>query len=532
MKVTGKLTREELLARADEADKDSRWFEAVELYQLLIERSLVQDDTAQHAFVLRRIGVLNINSGELRKAEAALEESRNVAQAAGLHQHHASALNALGIVRQNQGDLDAAEALFNEAEIVARKAGHRRLLTMVNQNLGTIANIRGESEIAMARYRAALTHYEEQNDEQGMTWVLHNLGMVNRQVGRFEDAAHCFDRALSVATDARDSDMMATVQLHRGDLHVQQREYTHARVCADQAFGMFTQLDSKLGIAEASKLYGVLYRELGKLELAESYLAVVTDVARESEFRLLHAESEAEFALVHLASGRNREALQSLNRAHALFGEMKARRELYDIERALDRLEEKYMMVTQVWGESIESKDHYTAGHCSRVAEYATRLAEILGVRGRDLRWLKMGAFLHDVGKTAVDLAILNKPGKLDADEWEQMMRHTTVGDSLVAEMNFPYDIRPIVRNHHERWDGSGYPDRLAGKNIPFTARILCVADVFDALTTSRSYRPAFSAEAALRIMREEAGKVVDPELFATFEDKVVPELDPPVDNK
>ena len=186
------------------------------------------------------------------------------------------------------------------------------------------------------------------------------------------------------------------------------------------------------------------------------------------------------------------------------------------------------MLVTQVWGESIESKDSYTAGHCSRVAEYAARLAERVGVTGRDLRWLKMGAFLHDVGKTAVDLAILNKPGKLEEKEWEQMKSHTTVGDSIVAEMNFPYDIRPIVRNHHERWDGSGYPDRLAGKDIPFTARILCVADVFDALTTTRSYRPAFSAEEALRIMQEEAGKVVDPDLFATFEEDVVPDLEPP----
>lgn len=525
MSRTTAYTRAELLSRAEAADHESRWFDALELYQLLLDRNLLQDDAEQHAKVLRRVGVLNLNSGELKKAEAALEESRAVAEAAALHQHHASALNALGIVRQNQGDLDAAEALFQQAEVVARQADHRRLLTMVNQNLGTVANIRGESDIALARYRAALGHYEEQGDTQGMAWVLHNLGMVNRQALRFEEAAQCFDRALAAATEMRDADMMATVQLHRGDLLVQLRQLADARTCADQAFGMFTQLDSKLGIAETSRLYGVLYREQGKLELAESYLAVVTDVARESEFRLLEAEAEAEFALVHLASGRNGEALQRLNRAHALFGDMKARRELYDIERALDRLEEKYMLVTQVWGESIESKDHYTAGHCSRVAEYAARLAESLGVRGRDLRWLRMGAFLHDVGKTAVDLSILNKPGKLDPEEWEQMKSHTTVGDSLVADMNFPYDIRPIVRNHHERWDGSGYPDRLAGSQIPFTARILCVADVFDALTTTRSYRPAFTAEQALDIMREEAGRVVDPELFDAFSSKVVPDL-------
>src|SRR5690606_25841802 len=105
------------------------------------------------------------------------------------------------------------------------------------------------------------------------------------------------------------------------------------------------------------------------------------------------------------------------------------------------------------------------------------------------------------VGKIEVPAEILNKPGKLTSEEWREMQAHTTAGDRIVAELEFPWDIGPIVRSHHERWDGSGYPDGISGDAIPLTARILCIADVYDALTTTRSYRPALSREEALEIM-------------------------------
>jgi putative nucleotidyltransferase with HDIG domain len=133
-----------------------------------------------------------------------------------------------------------------------------------------------------------------------------------------------------------------------------------------------------------------------------------------------------------------------------------------------------------------------------------------------------MGAFLHDVGKARLPQEIIQKPGGLDNHEWEEMRAHTTVGDQIVAELDFPYDVRPMVRSHHERWDGAGYPDGLSGEDIPLIARILCIADVYDALTTDRSYRSAFSQEEALTIMESEAGKMIDPTLFATFKAVII----------
>jgi len=117
-----------------------------------------------------------------------------------------------------------------------------------------------------------------------------------------------------------------------------------------------------------------------------------------------------------------------------------------------------------------------------------------------------------------VPSSILNKPGRLTAQEWATMKRHPQAGVHLLREIEFPWDIRPMVRHHHEHWDGSGYPDGLAGNEIPLSARILCLADVFDALTSSRSYRTGLAPGDALSVMREDSGEIFDPVLFKLFE--------------
>jgi putative nucleotidyltransferase with HDIG domain len=241
------------------------------------------------------------------------------------------------------------------------------------------------------------------------------------------------------------------------------------------------------------------------------------ELARLCTDRLLEAETEAERAQLYLATGQHREALRSLDRAHRLFTELRAEREVLDVERRLRALEQLYLDVGRRWGELVEAKDHYTAGHCQRVAEHACALAAAVGIPERELTWFRVGALLHDVGKTEVPERVLNKPGPLDTEEWTEMREHTLKGDRIVAELGFPWDIRPLVRSHHERWDGSGYPDGLSGEDIPLPARILAVADVYDALTTDRPYRPAFRRADALRIMEQEAGRSLDPQLFRTF---------------
>jgi putative two-component system response regulator len=172
--------------------------------------------------------------------------------------------------------------------------------------------------------------------------------------------------------------------------------------------------------------------------------------------------------------------------------------------------------------ESIEGKDPYTHGHCKRLSNYSARLGEHLGLAENQIVALHRAGVVHDVGKIAVPDAILLKPGKLSEQEWKLMREHPVVGERICAPLKSFRLVLPIIRHHHEKLDGSGYPDGLRGDAIPITARILQIVDVYDALTTERPYKKAFSSADALQTMKEEVAKGWwDPRIFNEFEQLV-----------
>jgi putative nucleotidyltransferase with HDIG domain len=167
---------------------------------------------------------------------------------------------------------------------------------------------------------------------------------------------------------------------------------------------------------------------------------------------------------------------------------------------------------------AIDAKDQVTHGHIRRVQRYAVDLAKSLGVRDElQLRAIQAAAVLHDTGKIAVPEAILNKPGPLDVAEFAIMKQHATVGADIISSINFPYPVEPIVRHHHENWDGTGYPSGLVGTDIPIGARILAVVDCFDALTSDRPYRLRMTDTEALKIIVDRRGRMYDPLVVDAF---------------
>ncbi len=168
---------------------------------------------------------------------------------------------------------------------------------------------------------------------------------------------------------------------------------------------------------------------------------------------------------------------------------------------------------------SIEGKDPYTHGHCERLSDYSARLGEHLRLTEDEITALRRAGVVHDVGKIAVPDAILLKPGRLTEEEWKVVREHPVVGERICAPLKSFRLVLPIIRHHHEKLDGSGYPDGLRGDAIPITARVLQIVDVFDALTTDRPYKKAFSTADALQIMREELAKGWwDRSIFEEFE--------------
>jgi putative nucleotidyltransferase with HDIG domain len=193
-------------------------------------------------------------------------------------------------------------------------------------------------------------------------------------------------------------------------------------------------------------------------------------------------------------------------------------RETFKQERArTQQLTRSYMATVRALSNAVEARDAYTGKHAERVAAYGIEIARALGVPRPDAPELEFGFLLHDIGKLAMPDAILYKPGGLTDEERALMARHPAIGADIVGEIEFLAEAARVVRSHHERWDGSGYPDGLAGEQIPLAARIFAVGDVLDALTTDRPYRPAMSLDEARQMISANAGTHFDPQVVAAF---------------
>ena len=194
-------------------------------------------------------------------------------------------------------------------------------------------------------------------------------------------------------------------------------------------------------------------------------------------------------------------------------------RETFKQERAAAMdLRRSYVATVRALANAVEARDAYTGRHAERVAAYGTAIAAILGLRLTDNPEMEFGFLLHDVGKVAVPDAILFKAETLTPDEYRLIARHPEIGSEILRDVDFLGDAKLVVRHHHERWDGKGYPDGLAGDAIPLAARVFAVADTLDALTTIRPYRPASAWSVAREEIRAGAGTQFDPTVVAAFE--------------
>jgi putative nucleotidyltransferase with HDIG domain len=183
----------------------------------------------------------------------------------------------------------------------------------------------------------------------------------------------------------------------------------------------------------------------------------------------------------------------------------------------IEQQREQFLQTVTTLARTVEARDQYTGDHTRRVTEYSLILADELRVSALERHLIEVGTPLHDIGKIAIDDAILRKPGKLSEGEFEFMKTHTVKGAAMLDSMFSLTPMIPIVRHHHERWDGTGYPDRLAGSHIPLNARVVAVADAFDAMTSHRPYRPAMAAEQAFLELIRKAGSHFDPACVQAF---------------
>jgi putative nucleotidyltransferase with HDIG domain len=210
---------------------------------------------------------------------------------------------------------------------------------------------------------------------------------------------------------------------------------------------------------------------------------------------------------------RSRSSVEELRRSHSELERANAQ-----LQGLLERARANYLSTISSLARTIEAKDPYTGGHTERVGEYALMLARELGFAEEELEDVEVGAIVHDIGKIGIPDRILLKPGRLDAAEFAEMRRHPEISSYILDGLDVPQIVVEMARHHHERFDGNGYPDGLAGEDIPLAARILSVADAFDAMTSDRPYRAALSTEDALAEVRRNAGTQFCPAVVAALD--------------
>ncbi|MEO8199811.1 MAG: HD domain-containing phosphohydrolase [Gemmatimonadota bacterium] len=491
----------EILATAREHERSGRHAEAFREFQLAIESAEEENAGIVLTEALRRLAVLRHHRNERVVARDLCQRSYQVALAINESLLAAEAMNTMALLFFEAGEMESAREKF----LAALELGSAReeLRGRILQNLGILANVEGDWTAARDFYQQSLAAFVHAGDEGGCALAYHNLGMISSDRALWEEADGYYVKSHAIASALGDAHLQGLCLLNHSEVHLARQHFDRARDSAEAALQTFDRLNARLDKADAYKVLGMVYRETGRTSLAESRFRDAIGLAVESGSVLSEAEASRELALLFQAMGRNQDALRFLNTAHRLFGRLNARVDLVDVGGKVAQLEGTYLAVVRDWGQSIESADSYTFGHCERVANYGIAVASALGLEESEQTTIRLGAYLHDLGKVRVPHEILNKPGKLTVEEFEIVQKHPEWGLELLSAVEFPWDIKPIIRWHHERYDGTGYPDRLKGEEIPLGAQIICIVDVYDALTTTRSYRAAMSREEAVARMEE-----------------------------
>ncbi|GJG88282.1 hypothetical protein tb265_34630 [Gemmatimonadetes bacterium T265] len=521
-----------LLERARVDEEQGRTRAARETLEIALHRLRDADEAAREApRILRWIARTYQNDANAQgPADDAVALDCLTAALAVAELHDDGAARAEALVLQaaalwRGGAPHDAERVYAAARAAGLRAEAPKLAAQAAEQIGALACARGDRAAAQQHFDVALTEYRALGLVRESADVLARLGALYATAHEWADAERALLEAGRMSDVAGDLRGRVRADVRLAEVWIGRGEFAQAQTAVRRALDVAARASDAPAIGSATKLLGIIARETGDPEEAERHLLRADEVAAACRDVLVQAEVARERAELAQRGGKTREVLRQLNRAHRLFTQLGARPDTGDVAPQLAGVEEQLLHVARRWGESAEAKDRYTQGHCVRVADLTCAIAACAGPShgfdAQGLYWLRIGALLHDVGKLSIPAEVLNKPATLSDAEWALMRGHATAGAEMLAEVEFPWVVRAVIESHHERWDGCGYPRGLRGDAIPLTARILGIADVYDALTTVRSYKRAVSHDDAVAIMRRDVGSRFDPTSFAWFETAV-----------
>jgi putative nucleotidyltransferase with HDIG domain len=427
-------------------------------------------------------------------------------------------LRNLGVVYVELGEFEEAELNYEEAIALAEEIGEQVLYADMINNLGAIKNMKGNWKKALDLYRKSLEIYRENKQTRKSAYTENNLAITLAERGMNEEAFKYFQKAYETALSIKDASLTLIVDINLADLYLKKGELESAKQHCRKAEKYLLEQNLINGhLVETKKLAGKIAYYEANYDEALRHFNRAMEISDGIGAKFLTAEVLMERGTLNRAMGKHIEALSDLESSYHIYTNLKADVKKEHTEQVINSIEKLYLQIFDAMARDVDRKDQYTKGHSDRVAALALLLAKELGMQTHMLKTIVAASLLHDIGKIEIEDQILKKAGRLTREEFVSIRRHPGMGVEMLRGKEFPWDIKPLILHHHEKTDGSGYPLGLKGEDIPLGARIICIADVFDALTSDRVYRSAYDTEKALEIMQDESGSTFDPVLLRCF---------------
>jgi diguanylate cyclase (GGDEF)-like protein/putative nucleotidyltransferase with HDIG domain len=510
-----------LLDQARTAESRSRPDLARELYERALQQARGEAEAAIISIALLSSARLANVAGETSAALDILDAAVASATARGSDGDAAQAASLRARILWETGDIASAEGEAERARDWAQRAGDRVEAAALLRTLGALAVARGSISEGIGKFEACLAELRALGRVQEMSAALASLAELYDDVRRWDESDAAFREATSVAAGLGEPALVLDAELRHAELLARRGDVERAHSACERAVETARRLRDPRATAAVARTAAMIARERGDFVRAEERLSAAEAALRDHPDAMLSAELAGERAELFHRQDRHRDTIVALNRAYRALSQLRGTSAFADVARRARKLEVQFIDVVRRWGQSIEAKDLNTHGHCERVADLACAIATRMGVSAQTVFWYRVGALLHDIGKLMIPADVLNKPGRLSEEEWALVRRHPSAGAEMLADVDFPWDVRPIVECHHECWDGSGYPHGLSGERIPLAARIVCVADVYDVLTSDRSFKRALAHGEALDVMRRDVGRQFDPAVLRAFEETI-----------
>jgi putative nucleotidyltransferase with HDIG domain len=502
--------------------KLGKYVEAVKEFEKLLTYCQDRKFLSRRNEVFSQLGQLLGKTGENVRALGFLHRAvsgyRRSADASGI----CRSLRNLGVIYTELGEFDDAEQAYEEAVEIARENNFTLLIADISNNLGAIKNIKGDWQTALECYSRARNLYDQSGELRKAGYSLNNIGITLMEQEKYSQAHEAFLSALGTAAAVKDESLLLILNINLAELSFKLRNYADAKRYSSTAESYFRDKGLKNGQLVETMIFGArVAAHEGNIAQAMQDLDDALDLCKELGLQYAEAEVLFEKGSLLFSSSRHVEALQVLECAIKLFKHLRAEGKAQQTEVLLNSVEDLYLRVFESLAARVDEKDPYTKGHSDRVAALSHALAVRLGLSYFQTKTVVAGALLHDIGKIHTPIEILTKPGKLLPEEFDEIKKHPDMGVQVLSGITLPWDVVSLIRHHHEKFDGKGYPSGLQGDAIPMGARLIAVADVFDALTSERPYRPAHNTATALKIMREEMGSSFDLMVLETLVDLV-----------